>query len=151
MDKNKENERVKINASKRPHILLVEDEEAIRMMLQTKLYKDGYNVTVAANGLHAMQIMKTGQNFSLIICDLKMPGKDGLQLYQAMRELNIKTPLVLITGFPEKHKIIEAIRHGVRDVLLKPIKHQDLMDKIRTYIKVDDGDSESVEDLKNVA
>lgn len=126
---------------KKPHILLVEDDESIRFMLETKLYKDGYNVSVAANGLHALQVIQSKSDIDLILCDLKMPGKDGLEFFKAMKELNLTTPMVILTGYPEKGKIIQAIREGVRDVLLKPIKHQELMDKIKTYVsdEVDDG------------
>ena len=64
--------------SHKASILLVEDEESIRFMLQTKLMKEGYNVTTAANGLHGLQVLRSGKEFDLIICDLKMPGKDGI-------------------------------------------------------------------------
>ena len=135
------------NKKNKAHILLIEDDESIRFMLQTKLYKDGYSVSVAANGLHALQILRSGTKFNLILCDLKMPGKDGLQFFNAMLEMNLKIPTVLLTGYPEKNKIIEAIRNGVRDVLLKPIKHQELVDKIKKYIEesVADGPGEAVE------
>jgi CheY-like chemotaxis protein len=119
---------------KKSHILIVEDDESIRFMLQNKLYKDGYNVTVAANGLHAMQVVRSGQQFDLILCDLKMPGKDGLEFFNAMKGLNASVPMVILTGYPDKNKIVQAIRNGVRDVILKPIKHQDLVQKIRVYL-----------------
>lgn len=121
--------------SRKASILLVEDEESIRFMLQTKLYKDGYNVSVAANGLHAVQVIRSGTAFDLILCDLKMPGKDGLEFFEELKKMNVTTPMVILTGFPEKNKIIKAIRGGVRDVLLKPIKHVDLMEKIKVYLE----------------
>ncbi|NQY99172.1 MAG: response regulator [Bdellovibrionales bacterium] len=112
----------------------MEDEESIRFMLQTKLMKEGYNVTTAANGLHGLQVLRSGKEFDLIICDLKMPGKDGIELFLEMKRLELDTPLVLLTGFPEKNKVMNAIKNGVRDVLLKPIPHQELMSKIEGYI-----------------
>ena len=135
------------NKKNKAHILLIEDDESIRFMLQTKLYKDGYSVSVAANGLHALQILRSGTKFHLILCDLKMPGKDGLQFFNAMLEMNLKIPTVILTGYPEKNKIIEAIRNGVRDVLLKPIKHQELVEKIKKYIEepIVEDPSETVE------
>lgn len=126
---------MKNNEAISPHILLVEDEESIRFMLQTKLIKSGYNVTTAANGLHAIQIVKSGKSFDLILCDLKMPGKDGLELFIELRMRNVETPVVILTGFPEKEKILHAIRHGVRDVLLKPLPHAELLSKIEDYIE----------------
>lgn len=122
---------------KKAHILLVEDDESIRFILQTKLYRDGYNVSVAANGLHALQVVRSGQQFDLILCDLKMPGKNGLEFFITIRELNIQAPIVILTGYPDKNKIVQAIRNGVRDVLLKPIKHQDLVEKIKQYLGPD--------------
>ena len=103
-------------------------------MLQTKLMKEGYNVTTAANGLHGILVLRSGKTFDLIICDLKMPGKDGIELFIEMKNLHVETPLVLLTGFPEKNKVVNAIKNGVRDVLLKPIPHQELMSKIESYL-----------------
>ncbi len=135
---------------KKTHILLVEDDESIRYMLETKLFKSGYTVSVAANGLHALQVIQSKKNIDLILCDLKMPGKDGLEFLKAMKALKFSAPMVILTGYPEKGKIIQAIREGVRDVLLKPIKHQELMDKIKIYIN--DGDNDNIdENIQNVA
>ena len=125
-------------------ILLVEDEESIRFLLQTKLMKEGYNVTIAANGLHGVQVLRSGKSFDLIICDLKMPGKDGIELFLEMKKLQVNTPLVLLTGFPEKDKVLSAIKNGVRDVLLKPIPHQELMSKIESYLRQEKDPGEGI-------
>jgi len=125
------------------NILLVEDEESIRFMLQTKLMKSGYSVTTAANGLHAIQIVRSGKTFDLILCDLKMPGQNGLDFFIELRKRKVDTPLVILTGFPEKEKILHAIRHGVRDVLLKPMPHAELISKIQDYLQDPGPESEA--------
>lgn len=117
------------------HILIIDDEEGIRFMLETKLYKDGYRVSVAGNGLHALQKLRSGGKFDLIICDLKMPGMSGLDLFNQLKMLGIDNiPFLMVTGFPEKKKIVEAVRKGVDAVMLKPMKHVELIAKIESLM-----------------
>ncbi len=128
MDRSNQTER-------RPHILVIDDEEGIRYILESKLYQNGYIVTVAATGLHATQKIKSGKNFDLIICDLKMPGISGLDLFKQVKELAPDTPFILITGHPEKDKIMEALKLGVKEVMLKPFKHLEMMEKIKRHLE----------------
>ncbi len=117
------------------HILIVDDDESMRFMLQTKLFQSGYNVTVAASGTHAMQIFQTGKKFDLVLCDLKMPMKTGIDVISYMKEQSITTPCIIVTGFPEKAKIIAAAQMGYQDVLVKPVRHQELMKMIRSKLE----------------
>ena len=117
------------------HILIVDDDESMRFMLQTKLFQSGYNVTVAASGTHAMQILQTGKKFDLVLCDLKMPMKTGIDVISYMKEQSITTPCIIVTGFPEKAKIIAAAQMGYQDVLVKPVRHQELMKMIRSKLE----------------
>src|SRR4051794_38052815 len=109
------------------HILVIDDDESMRFMLQTKLFQSGFNVTLAASGSHAIQIFQTAKKFDLILCDLKMPLKTGIDVIRFMKENQIATPLIIVTGFPEKEKIIAAAQMGIQDVLVKPVRHQELM------------------------
>lgn len=122
---------------KKSHILIVEDDEGIRQIMQAKLFKEGFNVSVAANGLHALQILRSGQKFDLIVSDLKMPGKSGLELLLEVRKLEIACPFVVLTAFADRSKIMAARAQGARDVLVKPIKHQDLLKKIHEYLGIE--------------
>lgn len=127
----------------KPHILVVDDDESMRFMLQTKLFQCGYNVTLAASGTHAIQILQTTKKFDLILCDLKMPLKGGIDVIKFMKEEEIATPLVILTGFPERDKIILAAQMGIQDVLVKPVRHVDLMKMIRLKLGESDGAQES--------
>jgi DNA-binding response OmpR family regulator len=120
------------------HILVIDDDESMRFMLQTKLFQSGFNVTLAASGSHAMQIFKTAKKFDLILCDLKMPLKTGIDVIRYMRENQINIPLIIVTGFPEKDKIIAAAQMGVQDVLVKPVRHQELIKMIRSRLEEPD-------------
>jgi DNA-binding response OmpR family regulator len=117
------------------HILVIDDDESMRFMLQTKLFQSGFNVTLAASGSHAMQIFQTGKKFDLILCDLKMPLKTGIDVIRYMKEKGFVIPLIIVTGFPEKEKIIAAAQMGVQDVLVKPVRHQELLKMIRSRLE----------------
>lgn len=118
----------------KPHILVVDDEEGIRYMLETKLSSAGYRVTVAATALHAIQKIRSGKVVDLIICDLKMPGQAGTELFKAAKDLAPDVPFILITGYPEKGKIMDALRSGIKDVMLKPVRHSELLAKVIAYV-----------------
>ncbi len=121
------------------HVLVVDDDESMRFMLQSKLFQSGYNVTLAANGPHAIQILQTGKKFDLVLCDLKMPLKSGTEVIKFIKDSNSKIPVIIVTGFPEKDKIIAAAQMGVQDVLVKPVKHQELMRMIKSKLEGTDG------------
>ncbi|HMN69077.1 MAG TPA: response regulator [Bdellovibrionales bacterium] len=116
------------------HILVIDDDESMRFMLQTKLFQSGYNVTLAASGSHAMQVLQTGKRFDLVICDLKMPLKSGIDVIRFMKEQNLQIPTVILTGFPEREKIITAAQMGIQDVLVKPVRHNDLMKMVKSKL-----------------
>src|ERR1044072_8584077 len=96
----------------KPQILVIDDDESMRFMLQSKLFASGFNVTLAASGSHAQQIFQTGKEFDLVLCDLKMPLKNGIDVLKFMREQSITTPTIIVTGFPERDKIISAAQMG---------------------------------------
>lgn len=127
----------------KPHILVVDDDESMRFMLQTKLFQCGYNVTLAASGSHAIQILQSAKKFDLVVCDLKMPLKSGIEVLKFMKENNLEFPVIILTGFPEREKIISAAQMGIQDVLVKPVRHNDLMNMIRTKLGETDEAQES--------
>lgn len=119
---------------RKKHILVVDDEEGIRVMLETRLGQEGYTVSSAASGKHALQKLRANKDIDLIICDLKMAGMSGTELYQQVNAEFPNVPFFLITGFPEKKLIMEAVKTGVKALLIKPVKHAHLLEKIKTYI-----------------
>src|SRR5688500_7272102 len=108
-------------------ILVIDDDESMRFMMQTKLFQSGFNVTLAASGSHAMQILQTDKKFDLVLCDLKMPLKTGIDVIRYMKDNGIDIPTIILTGFPERDKIIAAAQMGIQDVLVKPVRHQELI------------------------
>lgn len=135
------------NSSNKPgtkaHILVVDDDESMRFMLQTKLFQSGFNVTLAASGSHAIQILQSGKEFHLILCDLKMPMKSGVDVLKFMKAAGMSIPAIIVTGFPERDKIIAAAQIGVKDVLVKPVRHQELIEIIHTKLGLDNAKTET--------
>ncbi|MFH1383075.1 MAG: response regulator [Chloroflexota bacterium] len=106
-------------------ILLVEDEVAVRESLRDWLTEDGYEVDVAENGQEALEKIK-GKEFGMLVLDLKLPGMDGLQVFEHAKELKPKTKGVIITAYPSKDTQEKAKRLGLFEYLVKPFKVEDL-------------------------
>lgn len=115
-------------------ILIVEDDEAFRYVLEKKLTRVGYKVTTAVNGSHAMQILSSGRVFEMVVSDLKMPLKGGLELLMHLKENNPHIPVVILTGYPERQKIVAAAQLGYKDILLKPVQTEDLLAMIERKV-----------------
>src|SRR6476469_4648768 len=100
-------------------ILIVDDEEAIRKLLQSRFSREGWQVTVAEEGTKALEAIRA-EKPTVIVTDIKMPGLDGFQLIDEFRKNGVACPIIMITGHGEKECAIEAIHRGAFDYLEKP-------------------------------
>jgi DNA-binding NtrC family response regulator len=113
-------------------ILVVDDEENARVALSKILAHDGYEVSLAGNGLEALNFLRSN-DVELIITDLNMPEMNGLMF---LRELNRSYPtskVIMITAYGEVESYLEAITLGAFEYINKPVKYDDLkkvIDKI---------------------
>ena len=101
-------------------ILIADDEEQICSILARRLTKEGYSCVTANNGVEAL-IHFYRDNFSLIISDIKMPEMNGLELLKNVKTVNPNMRVIMMTGFPEIHMVVEAMRQGAYDFIIKPI------------------------------
>lgn len=102
-------------------VLLVDDEEALRMMMGRQLRRGGHEVTQAEDGLQAAELLKTEQ-FDVVVSDMKMPRLDGMGLLACARELAPETEFIILTGHGNLENAVEAFKTGnVFDYLLKPL------------------------------
>ena len=113
----------------RGSILVAEDEAAARDSLVEILSEEGYQVYEAADGQAAVQLLEE-LDLDLILCDLKMPGSDGLTVLRQVRERAPQTLVLLMTAYGSVETAVEALRWGVQDYLLKPLLFEDLLHKI---------------------
>src|SRR5512133_3795092 len=101
-------------------ILLVEDDETFRSFVQVILEDEEYEVRVACNGREGGLILSK-ESFDLVITDLKMPGKSGLDLFRETRQDPGAAPFVFITAFGTVDEAVSAMKDGAVDFLTKPL------------------------------
>jgi DNA-binding NtrC family response regulator len=102
-------------------ILVVDDAPEIRLSISEILKRDGFNIDVACNGQEAID--KCGRNFfDLVITDLYMPIKNGMDVLYFLKEYSPETICIIITGFGTIQGAVEAMRQGAFDYLTKPVK-----------------------------
>lgn len=102
------------------HLLIAEDEPDLRDLLSEILRQDGHVVTAAPDGATALQALNDG-DFDLVVSDIRMPGRDGLDFLRTAHELNPDLPVILVTGQPTLDGAIQALEHGALQYLLKPV------------------------------
>ncbi len=122
-------------------ILIVDDEEKIRHILQLMLERQGYQTAQAANGEEALQLIKK-YNYSLVITDLKMPKMDGMTLLQEIKKIDPDCPVLILTAYGSVETAHKAGLEGALGYITKPFEEKDTINMVRTYMRV----SEAVEE-----
>lgn len=114
-------------------ILAVDDDTTFSAMIQAYLSKNGYEVRIAGNANSALELVKSFEP-NLILSDYRMPGKDGLEFLQALKELSCSAPLVLMTGFGDIRLAVRAMKLGARDYLTKPVNPSELLEVVESIL-----------------
>lgn len=114
-------------------ILIVDDEECIRYTFGNFLMENGYRVTEAASFEEAVRLLG-GQPFDLVIIDVILPGKSGLDLLKRVREARPALPVVIITGGPNEKTAAEVRRLGAVEYLIKPVRQELLLQVAHTVL-----------------
>ena len=115
------------------HILVVEDDEALRDALSITLEAAGHKVEAVENGPLALERIGGGREFSMVVSDLRMDPMDGLQLLAEIRGRKPGLPVLLMTAFGDVDKAVAAMRGGACDFMLKPFEPKDLLAQIERY------------------
>ena len=115
------------------HLLIVDDDERIRNLLQKFLIRNGFLVSVARDAAHARRIL-LGLDFDLIIMDIMMPGEDGVSLTRHLRETRT-TPVLLLTAKGETEDRILGLEAGADDYLGKPFEPKELLLRINAILR----------------
>lgn len=116
------------------HILVVDDEPAVRDVLVTWLQAAGYRCSEAADATVALAVIEAG-SVDVALLDLALPGPDGLWLAQQIREQTSNVALIMVTGLQRFDAAVAGIRLGVLDYLLKPFSRQELMQAVRRAVE----------------
>jgi two-component system phosphate regulon response regulator OmpR len=115
------------------HLLIVDDDERIRGLLQKFLIRNGFLVSAARDAAHARRIL-SGLDFDLIVLDVMMPGEDGISLTRAIRETS-STPVLLLTARAETEDRIAGLEAGADDYLAKPFEPKELLLRINAILR----------------
>ena len=111
-------------------ILIVDDDPVLCRGLQDVLETEGYKITIAGDGYQAIDKVKDVP-FDLVLCDIKMPGMNGIEVLRRVKGINPEIPVIMITGFASVETAIEATKQGAYDYIIKPFD----MDKVEVVIK----------------
>ena len=137
-------------ALKELNVLLVEDEAKIRDLLAGVMEKVFKKVITAQNGEEGLKKFKKF-NPNIVITDILMPIRDGLEMSKDIRAISPETPIVVLSAFNDKDKLMQAIEIGVNKYLLKPIDMDELIYAIETLAKAKIDSSNLIEIGKNYA
>lgn len=110
------------------HILIVDDDDRIRLLLQKYLSREGYRTSVAESAASAREKMR-GLSYDLLIVDIMMPGEDGLSLSRSLRD-GSEIPIILLTAKGESEDRIIGLRAGADDYVVKPFEPEELLLRI---------------------
>ncbi len=114
-------------------ILVVDDEEKLRRVIELQLTAAGYDVDKAAS---AEEALKLAERADLVLTDLKLPGMDGLELLAAIRRQNMQAPVVVMTAFGTIEVAVQAMKTGAADFLLKPFSLDHLTAVVEKALEV---------------
>jgi len=116
------------------NILIAEDEHKIADSLKQGLSENGYNIAVAYDGIAGLELFKNG-HFGLIILDINLPGISGYDLCKAIREIDQKIPVILLTAMSAVEDKLEGFEVGADDYIIKPFDFRELLVRIRALLK----------------
>ncbi len=110
-------------------VLVVDDEQNIRLTLSALLSRAGYVVTAAATGEEAVALFDR-QRFDLMLVDLQMPGINGIQVVEALRQRNLDTMVIVLTGHGSLETAIEGMHQGIFDYMLKTSDPEQILERV---------------------
>jgi two-component system response regulator PilR (NtrC family) len=115
-------------------ILVIDDEEIMREILEALLAREGYDVRLAATGAEGVELAKTA-SFDAAIVDVMMPGMDGIATLDELKKLDEELPVLMITAFASVETAITAMKRGAFDYITKPFKNDEVLVVVRNAVE----------------
>src|SRR5882672_3357867 len=115
-------------------ILVIDDEEIMREILETLLTREGYSVRLASNGADGIELAKS-LLFDAVIVDVMMPGMDGMAALEELKKVDDELPVLMITAFASVENAIAAMKRGAFDYITKPFKNDEVLVVVRNAIE----------------
>jgi two-component system response regulator AtoC len=117
------------------HILIADDDAAIRGLLRTFLESEGYSISEAQTGGEVVKLISNGHNVDLLLMDLRMPELSGIEILQKIEDQSLDVPVVLMTAFGTSNIAIKAIQLGAHDYITKPFELEDVLVAIQRFFE----------------
>ncbi len=117
-------------------VIVAEDDPVSRELVRTLLEKWGYHVTVTSDGREAMEAIRAQTSPALAVIDWMMPGLDGIEICQRVREANRVLYLILLTARGGKERLIEGLEAGADDYLMKPFDKDELRARLQVGARI---------------
>ena len=111
------------------HVLVVDDEPALRQILAAAVSKAGYSVDQASGVVEATAKLARG-DVDVSLCDIKMPDGNGIDLVRSSRAAGIETTFIMVTGFASLETAVEALRAGASDYITKPVRYEEVVHRL---------------------
>lgn len=115
-------------------ILLIEDESSVVSFIKKGLSEEGYEVTVALDGNQGVQLA-LNHEFDVIILDIMLPGKNGLEICTEIRTHNKKVAILFLTALGTAENVVLGLETGADDYLVKPFKFIELLARVKTLLR----------------
>jgi two-component system response regulator PilR (NtrC family) len=115
-------------------VLVIDDEEIMREILEALLSREGYDVHLAASGAEGLELAKT-HTFEVAIVDVMMPGMDGLAVLSELKKLDDDLPVLMITAFASVETAVSAMKSGALNYITKPFKNDEVLLVVRNAVE----------------
>jgi two-component system, chemotaxis family, chemotaxis protein CheY len=120
-------------ATRMTQILIVDDAEFLRVRISKMLVGEGFEVSEAENGLKAIESYKTKKP-DMVLMDVTMPEMDGLTALKELRKLDPNAKVVMLTALGQESVVLEAVKSGAKDFIVKPFDHDRVMSAINKLL-----------------
>jgi len=117
-----------------PHLLLIEDESALRLTLGDRLKKEGYTVDHAVDGLAGLE-KATASHFDLIVLDVMLPELDGFAVCRRLRSRGVTTPVLMLTARSRTQEKVTGLEIGADDYVTKPFRMAELLARLNALLR----------------
>jgi len=119
----------------RAAILVVDDEEMVRLLFKETLEELGHTVILAADASEGLELVKQ-RDFDLVFLDLKMPGMDGTELFRQIKIIKPRLLVTIITGYPGSELMRQALAQAPFGVMSKPFGESDIIDAVNSFLHI---------------
>lgn len=114
--------------------MVVDDEETLNRLITYNLEREGFTTTSVGNGEEVMELVRLQQP-DLIILDLMLPGRDGLELCRELRKANIRTPIIMLTARDDEIDKVLGLEMGADDYVTKPFSVRELIARVKAVLR----------------